>query len=118
MSLHFNVRPSHSHRRKFLVTGNTGPHSRGREGRLKLPVPPLMSGVNEGGGRGHGMGVADELWVQKLSLVGHDLRGLLAVQHGEVGGHVDKDTGVGGETAGRLGPHEGRGHGAGGGGRD
>lgn len=49
------------------------------------------------------MGVADVLRVQELSLVGHDLRGLLAVEHGEVGGHVDKDAGIGRQAARGLG---------------
>lgn len=40
------------------------------------------------------MGVADVLRVQKLSLVRHDLCGLLAVEYREVSGHVDKDAGI------------------------
>lgn len=46
------------------------------------------------GGQGHGVmlhGVAHVLRVQVLALVRHDLRGLLAVQHREVRGHVDID---------------------------
>lgn len=52
------------------------------------------------------MGEPDVLRVQELPLVRHDLSGLLAVEDGEVGGHVDEDAGVGGQAAGRLGPHE------------
>ena len=48
------------------------------------------------------MGVADVLRVQELSLVGQDLSGLLAVEHREVGGHVDIDAGVRGQAAGGL----------------
>lgn len=59
------------------------------------------------------MGVADVLGVQELSLVRHDLRGLLTVEHGEVGGHVDEDAGIRGQAAGSLRPHEGRGGGPG-----
>ena len=70
-------------------------------------------GVQEGGGRGHGVGVADVLRVQELSLVRHDLRGLLTVEHREVGGHVDENAGVWGQAAGSLRPHEGRGGGPG-----
>lgn len=102
---------SHSHCRVFLVIDNT-PHVGRGAGGLQGSVPPL-SGVHEGGGR---VGVPDVLRVQKLSLVGHDLRGLLAVEHGEVGGHVDEDAGVGGEAAGGLGPHHLRGVLSGGGG--
>lgn len=61
------------------------------------------------------MGIADVLRVQKLSLVRHDLCGLLTVEHREVSGHVDKNAGVGRQAAGGLCPHEGRGSGPGGG---
>lgn len=102
---------SYSQRGVLLVPGDAGPASVGRRaGGLEGSVSPL-SGVQVGLGR---VGVADVLRVEKLSLVRHDLRGLLAVEHGEVGGHVDEDAGVGGQAAGGLSPHEG---GAGGGGR-
>lgn len=61
-----------------------------------------LGGVNEGCGVRHRVGVADVLRVQELPLVRHDLRGLLAVEYGEVGGHVDKDAGVRRQTAGGL----------------
>lgn len=63
------------------------------------------------------MGVADVLRVQKLSLVRHDLRGLLAVEHREVSGHVDEDAGIRGQATGGLSPHERRGSRTGCGGR-
>lgn len=59
------------------------------------------------------MGIANVLWVQELSLVRHDLGGLLAVEYRKVGGHVDKDTGIRRQTAGGLSPYDGRGSGAG-----
>lgn len=55
------------------------------------------------------MGITNVLRVEKLSLVRHNLCGLLAVEYGKISGHVDKDAGVRGEAAGGLGPHEGRG---------
>lgn len=100
--------PSHSDWGEFLVTRDTGATG-GRWARgLKGSVSSLC-GVQEGWASGHGVGIADVLRVQKLSLVGHDLCGLLAVEHGEVSGHVDKDAGVRGQAAGGLGPHEGSG---------
>lgn len=54
------------------------------------------------------MGVADVLRVKKLSLVRHDLRGLLAIEYGEVSGHVDEDAGIRRQAAGGLSPHEWR----------
>lgn len=84
-----------------------------------------MSGINEGCGR-HGVGVTDVLGVEELSLVRHDLGGLLAVEYREVGGHVDKDAGVRCQATGSLCPYErrrsrargrGRSRGAGRGGR-
>lgn len=59
------------------------------------------------------MSVADVLRVQELSLVGHDLGGLLAVEYGEVGGHVDEDAGVRRKAARGLSSHEGGRGGAG-----
>lgn len=72
---------------------------------MEGPVPSL--GVQEGGRGGHRVGVADVLRVEELSLVGQDLRGLLTVEHGEVGGHVDEDASVRGQAAGSLRPHQG-----------
>lgn len=54
------------------------------------------------------MGIADVLRMQELSLVRHDLGGLLTVEYGEVGGHVDKDAGIRGQAAGGLSPHDWR----------
>lgn len=104
---------SHSHWRVLLVTGDTGPPGCRRAGRLEGSVSSLC-GVQEGWGRGHRVGVADILRMQELSLVRHDLSGLLAVENGEVGGHVHKYAGVRGQTAGGLGPHQGGGSRAGG----
>lgn len=64
-------------------------------GGLDLPVATLQA-VQEGGHRGqwHRVvlhGVAHILRVQVLPLVWHNLRGLLAVQHREVRGHVNVD---------------------------
>lgn len=83
---------------------------------MEVPVTSV-SGVQEGRGSGHRVGVANVLRVEELSLMRHDLGGLLTVEHREVGGHVDKDAGVGGQTAGGLGAHERRGSRAGRGGR-
>lgn len=102
---------SHSHWRVFLVTGDTGPTSGRRAWGLEGSVSSLC-GVQEGCGR-HRMGIANVLRVQKLSLVRHDLCGLLAVEYGEVSGHVDEDAGIRGQAAGGLSPHEGRGSGTG-----
>lgn len=71
---------SHRHRGELLVAGDAGAAGGGRAGGLKRSVAPLR-GVQEGLGGGHRVGVADVLRVQELSLVGHDLRGLLAVEH-------------------------------------
>lgn len=94
---------SHSHWRVFLVTSDTG-HTGGRARGLEGSVSSLC-GVKEGWGRGNRVGIADVLRVQKLSLVRHDLCCLLAVEYGEVSGHVDKDTGIRGQAAGGLSPH-------------
>ena len=107
---------SHGHWGVFLVTGDTGPTSGRRARRLEGSVSSLR-GVQVGCGSGHRVGVADVLRVQELSLVRHNLRGLLAVEHGEVSGHVDEDAGIRGQAAGGLSPHEGRGSLAGRGGR-
>lgn len=88
--------------RVFLVAGPSG----GRTGGLKGSVPTL-AGVQKG--CGNRVGVADVLRVHELSLVGHYLSGLLAVEDGEVGRHVDEDAAVRGQAAGGLSPHEGRG---------
>lgn len=66
---------------------------------------PALAGVQKS--CGNRVGVANVLRVHELSLVGHYLSGLLAVEDGEVGRHVDEDAGVRGETAGGLSPHEG-----------
>ena len=68
-----------------------------------------MDGVHEGCSLGHRVSVANVLRVEELSLVRHDLGGLLAVQYREVGGHVDEDAGVRRQAASGLGPHERRG---------
>lgn len=54
------------------------------------------------------MGIADVLRMQELPLVRHDLGGLLAVEYGKVGGHVDEDAGIRGQAAGGLGSHDRR----------
>lgn len=80
-----------------------------------MPVPSSLRAVVEGGRRGHGQGlvldgISQILGVQVLPLMGHDLGGLLAVQHGEVGGHVDVDVAqapVRREAAVGLRPHDG-----------
>lgn len=99
---------SHCHWRVFLVTGDTGPSGGRRAGGLEGSVSSL-GGVQEGRGGGHRVSVADVLWVQELSLVRHDLGGLLAVKYGEIGGHVDEDAGIGRQAARGLSPHERRG---------
>lgn len=79
---------SHSHRRVLLLARHTS-DTRGRwVGGLQRPVAPVC-GVQEGRCCGHlvrhcvrhRVGIADVLRVQELALVGHDLCGLLAVQH-------------------------------------
>lgn len=72
-----------------------------------MSVAPL-SGVQVGCGRGHWVGIANVLRMQELSLVRHDLGGLLTVEYGKVGGHVDKDAGIRGQAAGGLSPHDRR----------
>lgn len=99
---------SHSHWRIFLVTGDTGSTGGRRTRGLDGSVASLCR-VQECCGRGHRVGIANVLWVQKLSLVRHDLRGLLTVEYGEISGHVDKDASIRGQAAGGLRPHEGRG---------
>lgn len=64
-----------------------------REGGLDLPVARLQA-VHERGYRSHGHRVVlhrvPHIWgMQVLPLMGHNLGGLLTVQHGEIGGHVD-----------------------------
>lgn len=95
--------------------------------RLDLPVAALQP-IQELGHRGerHRVvrdSVAHIRWVQELALVWHDLGGLLAVEHREIGGHVDVDIVHGalgkaavGLRAGRggTGPRIGAGAGAGG----
>lgn len=63
------------------------------EGGLDLPVARLQA-VHERGHRRHGHRVVLHRvphirGMQVLPLVGHDLGGLLTVQHREIGGHVD-----------------------------
>lgn len=63
------------------------------EGGLDLPVARLQA-VQEGGHRSHRPRVVLHRvphvgGVQELPLMGHDLGGLLTVQHGEICGHVD-----------------------------
>lgn len=96
--------------RVLLLAGDTGHTGGWGVGGLQLSVAPLGGVQVDPLGRGHVVGgVADVLGVDELSLVGHDLGGLLAVEHGEVGGHVDENTGVWRETAGGLGTHHGLG---------
>lgn len=115
----------HSHSRVHLLFAGGV-----RVGRLDLPVAALQT-IEEGGDRGqrHRVvlhSVAHVLGVQVLPLVRHDLGSLLAVQHREVGRHVDVDvihgafwqTAVGlGPGRGGSGPRVGAGAGAGGGAR-
>lgn len=95
--------------------------------RLDLPVAALQPIQELGhGGERHRVvrdGVAHVGRVQELALVRHDLGGLLAVEHREVGGHVDVDIvhGALGQAAvglragrGGAGPRIGTGAGAGG----
>lgn len=95
---------SHSHWRVFLITDDAGTTSWRRAGRLEWSVASL-GGVQEGRGSGHRVGIANVLWMQELPLVRHDLSGLLTVENGEVGGHVNEDAGIRGQAAGCLGPH-------------
>lgn len=64
-----------------------------RKGGLDLPVACLQA-VHERGYGSHGHRVVlyrvPHVWgMQVLPLMGHNLGGLLTVQHGEIGGHVD-----------------------------
>lgn len=85
---------SYGHRRLLLLSTYTcytcyARYTRWwRKWRLQGPVGALRR-VQEGRGGRDWMGVTDVLRMQELTLVGHDLRCLLAVQNREVGGHVD-----------------------------
>lgn len=85
-----------------------------REGGLDLPVARLQA-VQERGHGGHRHGVmlhrVAHIWrVQVLPLMGHNLGGLLTVQHREICGHVDIHVVHGplGQAAVGLGPRWGR----------
>lgn len=78
--------------------GDAGHASGWREWRLQGSVAHL-SWVQERRGRRNRVGEANVLRMQELSLVRKNLSRLLAVQYGEVGGHVDIDAGVWGQAA-------------------
>lgn len=105
---------SYSHRRLLLLSTHTcnARHARQTRGwgewRLQGPVGTVRR-VQEGLGGRDWVGVTDVLRMKKLALVWHDLCRLLAVQHREVGGHVDVDAGVRRQTARGLGAQNGGG---------
>lgn len=89
--------PSDCHRGVLLLTGDTGHTGWRGEGGLEGSVAPL-GGIQVGLRWGDGVGIADVLGVEKLSLVRHNLGGLLTVEDRKIGGHVDEDAGVRGEA--------------------
>lgn len=103
---------SYSHRWLLLLstqtchTCHTRYTRRWRKWRLQGPVGTLCM-VQVGWGGWDWVSVTNVLRMQELTLVGHDLCCLLAVQNREVGGHVDIYAGIWWEAARSLGAQNG-----------
>lgn len=82
--------------------GNAGHTSGWWEWRLQGSVAHL-SGIQESLGMRNWVGKANVLRMQELPLVRKNLSRLLAIEYGEVGGHVDVDACIWGQAARGLG---------------